>query len=73
MPTLDISTPIGWKVRHLWVHKMGRYSAVVFAFCPTHFAVGFEFLVMESKGLAVMLGPFWIGFATLPAKQEPTA
>ncbi len=62
---IDIRTPEKWIARHFWVGRRRRVFGIVVAFCPTFFALGVELMAGKSKGAAIIIGPVWLGFATL--------
>jgi hypothetical protein len=70
-PTINITTPAKWKAQGFWAWRKRRAFGLVLAFCPTMFSFGGELIVGESKGAALIAGPFWLGFATLRIDQDP--
>lgn len=62
---VDIIAPVTWRTQGFWKSRRGRTFGIVAAFAPTVFAIGVERISGYSRGLAVMIGPFWIGFATV--------
>lgn len=68
--TIDIRTPEKWAARGFWAWRRRRTFGVVLAFSPVIFAVGVEVLNGYGKGLAVIVGPFWLGFATAKIEQQ---
>jgi hypothetical protein len=71
---IDVTTPPKW---HTFIGRQvgSTTCGVAAAFCPTAWYFGLEFITGGSRGLAVCLGPLWIGVAllrtartTLPAK-----
>jgi len=65
MSEVSIITPVTWKANSFWMTRRGRTCGIVLAFSSTTFALGVEVITGSSRGLAVMIGPLWIGFATL--------
>jgi len=65
MSEVSIITPVTWKANSFWMTRRGRTCGIVLAFSPTTFALGVEAITGSSRGLAVFVGPLWIGFATL--------
>ena len=70
-PTIDIVTPTKWQTKAFFAWRKRRAFGVVLAFSPTIFALGCEAITGGSKGFAVMVGPFWLGAATLKIKHQP--
>jgi len=59
---INISTPEKWHCHKAW--RWGDSCWIVAAaFCPVHFSVGVELLTGYGKGLALQIGPFWLGAA----------
>jgi len=69
---IDLRLPAHWAVRHFWIGGRRKYGVAV-AFSPRIFALGVEVINGYGKGLAVMIGPFWIGTLTALLATEPTA
>lgn len=71
---VNIISPVKWKTDSFWMTKRGRTCGIVLAFSPTTFALGIEAITGSSRGLALFVGPLWIGFATLrpsrPSEQQ---
>lgn len=67
---IDITTPEGWSVRHFFRIGRRQVAGVVIAANPRILALGAEILNGYGKGLAVIVGPFWIGFATAPIEKR---
>lgn len=70
--TVDLRTPEKWVARGFWAWRRRRTFGIVVAFCPTVFAAGIEVMNGYGKGLAIVAGPLWIGFATAKIEQEAT-
>jgi len=73
---VNIIAPVTWRTEGFWMNRQGRIFGIVVAFAPTVFAIGLERIAGYSRGLALMIGPLWIGFATVkPAhilkEQQP--
>jgi hypothetical protein len=59
---IDITTPPKWHRSKAW-RWGGSCWIVAGAYCPTVLGVGCELLTGFGKGLALWLGPLWIGIA----------
>lgn len=59
---IDIATPARWHRSKAWRWGQSRWI-VAAALSPKSFAIGFELMTGYGKGLALYLGPFWIGIA----------
>lgn len=69
--TIDIRTPEKWAARGFWMWQRRRVFGVVIAFGPSVFAIGVEVLNGFGKGLAVIIGPLWIGAVTAKVEDQP--
>lgn len=70
--TLHVSmdAPIKWATRTFF-RATNRYAGgIVLGFAPTFFAIGAELITGSTRGIALMIGPFWLGFA-VSAFEEP--
>lgn len=73
MTEINLITPEKWVSRSFWAGRRRVYGIVI-AFSPMIFALGIELIGGEgrkAKGAALLLGPCWLGFATL--LREPAA
>lgn len=72
--TIDLRLPEKWVARHFWSWRKRRAFGFVVAFSPQILAIGVELIAGSSRGIAFVLGPFWIGFATLkiPTRKAPS-
>ncbi|QAY80445.1 hypothetical protein [Sphingosinicella sp. BN140058] len=66
---IDITTPSRWN-RHVAWRLKGTSFILAAAFSPTSFYAGVELLTGYGKGLALCLGPVWLGFAVAPAEGD---
>jgi hypothetical protein len=67
MGKINIATPTTWK-RHIAWRFGGTPCIAVIALSVTTLAIGVEVINGYAKGLAVYVGPFWLGLAV--AKEE---
>jgi len=63
--TVDIALPEKWKVKHFWAVRQWRAFGVVLAFSPRVFCLGVELIAGTAKGIALCIGPFCLGGATI--------
>lgn len=68
-PEVSIIAPVGWRTQAFWAARKGRVFGIVVAFSPSVLALGIEAIVGYSRGIAIMVGPLWIGFATARPKH----
>ncbi|KMS59989.1 hypothetical protein V474_07820 [Novosphingobium barchaimii LL02] len=59
---IDISTPEKWHRFKAWRWRDSCWIVAI-AFCPTHFSIGAELLTGFGRGVALQIGPFWLGAA----------
>lgn len=67
---VSMDTDVRWSVRHFF--RAGRRYAggIVLGFAPSVFAFGAELITGETRGIALMIGPFWLGFAGAPIQED---
>lgn len=61
---------IKWSVRTFFRAIRNHAGGVVLGFAPTFFAIGAELITGSTRGVALMIGPFWLGFAVSEFDQE---
>lgn len=61
-PVFDLRLPEAWKAKRIFQFGQ-RPAIVVIAFSPRNFTFGVEIINGYAKGLALVIGPFWIGVA----------
>jgi hypothetical protein len=54
---------IKWSVRTFFRATRNHAGGIVLGFAPTFFAIGVELITGDTRGVAFMVGPFWLGFA----------
>jgi hypothetical protein len=65
---ISVVTPAKWKASHFfWAPKGKRAWGIVAAYCPSFFGLAVEVIGPETVGLAIVVGPFWLGVATIKA------
>lgn len=67
---VSFETPIKWSKRAFFRATKRHVGGIVFAFAPTYFAIGAELITGDTRGFALILGPFWLGFAVSAFEQE---
>lgn len=60
---VDFETPVKWSKRTFFRATKRHVGGIVLAFAPTYFAIGAELIAGDTRGVALILGPFWVGFA----------
>ncbi|WP_294390339.1 hypothetical protein [uncultured Sphingomonas sp.] len=68
---VDVTTPTGWHPAGAGTTYRGRAWVALAAVSPTHWAVGFELLTRDKIGVALILGPLWLGVATAKLNRTP--
>jgi len=58
-----MDAPIKWSVRTFFRATRNHAGGVVLGFAPTFFAIGVELITGGTRGVALMIGPFWLGLA----------
>lgn len=69
---VSMDAQIKWSVRTFFSATRNHAGGIVLGFAPTFFAIGAELITGGARGVAFMIGPFWIGFAVSKFGQEPT-
>ena len=64
LPIVDLRLPESWRRHVTWVSPRAYWMGVV-AFSPRSLMFGVEIIGGEAKGLAVVIGPLWLGIAAL--------
>lgn len=67
---VSMDAPIKWSVRTFFRATRNHAGGVVLGFAPTFFAIGAELITGGTRGVALMIGPFWLGFAVSKFDQE---
>jgi len=70
--TIDLRLPEHYVVRHFFTIRKRFAAGIVVAFSPRILAAGIEIMNGYGKGLAVIIGPFWIGFAIARIERAPS-
>lgn len=70
--TIDLRLPEHYVARHFFKIRKRFAAGFVVAFSPRVLAAGVEILNGYGKGLAVIIGPFWICFAVARI-ERPTS
>ncbi|PZO77058.1 MAG: hypothetical protein DI640_01360 [Sphingomonas taxi] len=60
---VSMDAPVKWSVQAFFRATRNYAGGIVLGFAPTFCAIGAELLTGDTRGVAVMIGPFWIGFA----------
>ncbi len=69
---VSMDAPIKWSVRTFFRATRNHTGGIVLGFAPTFFAIGAELITGDTRGVAFMIGPFWLGFAVSKFAPEPT-
>ncbi len=68
---VSMDAQIKWSVRTLFRATRNYAGGIVVGFAPTFCAFGAELITGQTRGVALMIGPFWLGFAVSKFDQEP--
>jgi hypothetical protein len=60
---VSMDAPIKWATRTFFRATRRHAGGIVLGFAPTFFAIGAELITGRSRGIALMIGPFWLGSA----------
>lgn len=60
---VSMDAQVKWSVRTFFRATRNRAGGIVLGFAPTFFALGIELITGDTRGVALMIGPFWLGFA----------
>jgi len=60
---VSMDAQIKWSVRTFFRTTQNHAGGIVLGFAPTFFAIGAELITGDTRGVAFMIGPFWLGFA----------
>ncbi len=63
---VDLRMPSRWVHRSFWSSKNDVAYGFVVAFSWMNWSAGIELIGGSSKGVAIIIGPFWIGLARRP-------
>ena len=61
--TVSMDAQVKWSVRTFFRATRSHAGGIVVGFAPTFFAIGAELVTGDTRGIALMVGPFWLGFA----------
>ena len=67
---VNMEAPIKWSTRTFFRATPRHVGGIVLGFAPTFFAIGAELITGRSRGVALMIGPFWLGFAVASINEE---
>lgn len=67
---VSTDTNVRWSMRHFFRAGRRHVGGIVLGFAPTVFAFGAELITGETRGIALMIGPFWLGFAGAPIQED---
>lgn len=68
---VSMDAQIKWSVRSFFRATRNHAGGIVLGFAPTFFAIGAELITGDTRGVALMIGPFWLGFAVSKFDREP--
>ena len=60
---VSMDAQVKWSVRTFFRATRNHAGGIVLGFAPTFFAIGVELITGDTRGVAFMVGPFWLGFA----------
>jgi len=60
---VNMEAPIKWATRTFFRATRRHVGGIVIGFAPSFFAFGAELITGRTSGIALMIGPFWLGFA----------
>lgn len=67
---VSMDAQVKWSVRTFFRATQNHAGGVVLGFAPTFFAIGAELITGDTSGVAIMVGPFWLGFAVSKFDRE---
>lgn len=67
---VSMDTDVRWSVRHFFRAGHRYAGGIVLGFAPTSFSLGAELITGETRGIALMIGPFWLGFAGASIQED---
>lgn len=67
---VSMDTGVSWSARHFFRAGRRHVGGIVLGFAPTMCAFGAELITGETRGIALMIGPFWLGFAGAPIQED---
>ncbi len=68
---VSMDAQVKWSVRTFFRATDTHAGGIVLGFAPTFFAIGVEMITGDTRGVALMIGPFWLGFAVSKFDWEP--
>lgn len=60
---VSMDAQVKWSARTFFRATRNHAGGIVLGFAPTFFAIGIELITGDTRGVALMVGPFWLGFA----------
>ncbi|WP_343545556.1 hypothetical protein [Sphingomonas paucimobilis] len=67
---IRVETQVRWSMQFFFRATRRHAGGIVLGFCPSFFAIGGELITGETRGIALMIGPFWLGFAAAAFKAS---
>ncbi len=67
---VSMDAQIKWSVRTFFRATRNHAGGIVLGFAPTFFAIGVELITGDTRGVAFMVGPLWLGFAISKSDRD---
>lgn len=67
---VSMDAQVKWSARTFFRATRNHTGGIVLGFAPTFFAIGAELITGDTRGVAFMIGPFWLGFAVSKSDRE---
>jgi hypothetical protein len=67
---VSMHAQVKWSARTFFRATRSHAGGIVLGFAPTFFAIGAELITGDTRGVAFMVGPFWLGFAVSKFDRE---
>lgn len=67
---VSMDAQVKWSARAFFRATRNHAGGIVLGFAPTFFAIGAELITGDTRGVALMIGPFWLGFAVSKFDRE---
>lgn len=67
---VSMDAQVKWSARTFFRATKNYAGGIALGFAPTFFAIGAELITGDTRGVAFMIGPFWIGFAVSKFDRE---
>lgn len=64
---IDLRLPANYAARHFWMWREDKAVGLVTAFNARCWVIGFEIIAGDCRGLAISIGPLWLGIAVYTA------